>query len=539
LIHLARLLPHQSYLCATSSIKKKNNIYRGRVKKVKIVCDRYGEAKFTIFIENSKRPNRRSRKNEYSIHGFLTEKIKGSDIWIFELEEGNHNHEPTQASAHPIIRKMHKDDQFRSRIEIQKTAGMLTKHAFDLQQQEAPGNPLIMRDYYNEREDIRRRELQERSPIHALLDILTAENGENQWWTRFRTQFETDEGPLTHLFIAYRKHIEFLMRNHEVLVLDSTYKTNRFQLPVVNIIGLTPINRLFFAGSAFIKSEKIDDYVYVFNSIKNLYDVKKLPYPRTFITDGDEEIEKAMMIVFPTSGHMLCIFHVNANIQTRFRPKIRARWDQSDGPVTQFIDNNWKEFKADWMTAIDAGTPEIWKENWRNLCEKYHREYPITITYIRDNVIAKKKKKIVACWRNKHLNWGFKASSAAESMHNALKYELGNSRGDLKHVVDNMSNLLERHYREISAEIDRQSMQYIRRFSGELLSGVVKKISMHALNKVLNQITLLTPAKGQDLVELSLCTGLFRTTIRLPCAHEIKRCKEAGEPLSIDEFHPH
>jgi hypothetical protein len=60
-----------------------------------------------------------------------------------------------------------------------------------------------------------------------------------------------------------------------------------------------------------------------------------------------------------------------------------------------------------------------------------------------------------------------------------------------------MNNLLERHYREISAEINRQSIQYIRRFNGESLSDIVKKISMHALNKILNQITLLTSAKSK------------------------------------------
>jgi hypothetical protein len=88
------------------------------VKKIKIVCDRYGETKSTIPIKNSKRPNRRFRKNEYSMHRFLIEKIKGSDIWIIEFKKGNHNHESTQASAYPIIRKMHKDDQFRDRIEV-------------------------------------------------------------------------------------------------------------------------------------------------------------------------------------------------------------------------------------------------------------------------------------------------------------------------------------------------------------------------------------------------------------------------------------
>jgi hypothetical protein len=71
-------------------------------------------------------------------------------------------------------------------------------------------------------------------------------------------------------------------------------------------------------------------------------------------------------------------------------------------------------------------------------------------------------------------------------MYNILKHELGNSRGDLKYVIDNINNLFERHYREISTEIDRQFMQYIRRFSGELLFNIVKKLLIHALDKIFN-----------------------------------------------------
>jgi hypothetical protein len=215
---------------------------------------------------------------------WLPRRRKGSDIWKFTLIDGDHNHPPTHASAHPTVRKLHRDDNFHSRIRVQKTAGMLAKHGFDLQQQEDSGNPLIMGDYYNEQGNIRRQELQGRPPIHALLDTLTADN-DDEWWMRYQTEFGTEGGPLTHLFFSHGQHKELLVHNYEVLVLDSTYKTNRFKLPLVNIVGITLINRLFFAGR-FVKSEKVEDYVYVFESIKELYDVKKLPYPHTFITDG-------------------------------------------------------------------------------------------------------------------------------------------------------------------------------------------------------------------------------------------------------------
>jgi hypothetical protein len=50
------------------------------MKKIKIIYNRYSETKFTILIKNLKRPNRKSRKNEYFIYKFFTEKIKDSDI---------------------------------------------------------------------------------------------------------------------------------------------------------------------------------------------------------------------------------------------------------------------------------------------------------------------------------------------------------------------------------------------------------------------------------------------------------------------------
>ncbi len=46
---------------------------------------------------------------------------------------------------------------------------------------------------------------------------------------------------------------------------DSTYKINRFNMSLVNIVGITDINRLFFGGSIFIPGEKKKDYKLVFS----------------------------------------------------------------------------------------------------------------------------------------------------------------------------------------------------------------------------------------------------------------------------------
>jgi hypothetical protein len=85
-------------------------------------------------------------------------------------------------------------------------------------------------------------------------------------------------------------------------------------MPFVNIIGIILYNKSFFAGSAFIPSKKVLDFEYVFKIIKKVYNIAKLPYLTTFVTDGDSHIATAIGRIFFNANHILCIWHVNNNI---------------------------------------------------------------------------------------------------------------------------------------------------------------------------------------------------------------------------------
>jgi hypothetical protein len=67
------------------------------------------------------------------MYGFTEEEEKDSDIWRFILIKSDYNHEPTYANAHSTVQKLHKNANFQGRIQFQKRAGILAKHAFDLQ----------------------------------------------------------------------------------------------------------------------------------------------------------------------------------------------------------------------------------------------------------------------------------------------------------------------------------------------------------------------------------------------------------------------
>ncbi len=129
-----------------------------------------------------------------------------------------------------------------------------------------PENPTILRDIYNKRQQIRRAKLIRKIPISTLLTTLIKKRDyEDEFFTLYNTKYNIKSDYLTHLFIAHNKHINLLIENPEVLVTDSTYKTNRFNIPLINIIKITSMNRSFFSGSIFIPGEKEKDYKLVFS----------------------------------------------------------------------------------------------------------------------------------------------------------------------------------------------------------------------------------------------------------------------------------
>src|SRR6266536_4559978 len=126
-------------------------------------------------------------------------------------------------------------------------------------------------------------------------------------------------------------HSYFLIENPELLILDTTYKTNKFRIPLVNIIGMTKINRNFYTTSVFLAGKKKSDYNIVFLNLKNLYDFWKLLYPVTFVTDTYKAKIKILKKIFPEANHILCIFHINNNnILVKLKPKIKAEYNREN-----------------------------------------------------------------------------------------------------------------------------------------------------------------------------------------------------------------
>ncbi len=123
-----------------------------------------------------------------------------------------------------------------------------------------------------------------------------------------------------------------------------TYKTNKFRIPLINIIKITNINRNFYTTNIFLNNEKEKNYDIIFSNLKILYDFQKLPYSVTFITDFYKIKIKTLKKIFPKVNHILYNFHINNNILMKLKSKIKIEYNHENGFTNNNNNNNKEEF---------------------------------------------------------------------------------------------------------------------------------------------------------------------------------------------------
>ena len=94
-----------------------------------------------------------------------------------------------------------------------------------------PETPLLPQDIYNQASQIRRDIRQGYSSTEALAQNLEAKVVKHHILKDKVTK------QLQGLFWAYPESIKYLQSHHNVILIDNTYSTNRFEMPLMDIIG--------------------------------------------------------------------------------------------------------------------------------------------------------------------------------------------------------------------------------------------------------------------------------------------------------------
>nr|XP_043638123.1 uncharacterized protein LOC122609128 [Erigeron canadensis] len=108
-----------------------------------------------------------------------------------------------------------------------------------------------------------------------------------------------------------------------VIEIDATYKTNVYNMPHVEIFGVTSTGRTFSLAYAFIVNEQEANYQWVLQSLKST--LVEGFVVRVVLTDREQALMKALKVVMPEAKHLLCRFHIWQNITKHCKPALRLK----------------------------------------------------------------------------------------------------------------------------------------------------------------------------------------------------------------------
>ncbi|CAL9001323.1 unnamed protein product [Prunus brigantina] len=185
----------------------------------------------------------------------------------------------------------------------------------------------------------------------------------------------------------------------DVVVFDTTFNTNRYDLTFAPMLGVNNHGQTIVLACAFLSKETTESFIWMFEEFK-----KAMPggEPKTIITDQDAAMSRAISIAFPTTFHRLCIWHITSKFSVKLPHSAYKEYWREFQKATWDTDNK-DEFDAKWNFVVTkAGlTDHPWLSSMFDLRESWVPAYARhffaagmdQIEYMPDKYILKRWKK--------------------------------------------------------------------------------------------------------------------------------------------------
>ncbi|CAN0843566.1 PKS-NRPS hybrid synthetase cheA [Linum grandiflorum] len=317
--------------------------------------------------------------------------VKDTDIPGEERYRGFHNHKPElYKHCHPLTKDM-KNDIREMEANQMRPSDMksLVNNRYDVEQN--------ITQIYNETAKIRVGRLSGNSPTKWFL----AQAKELKYFTKFTVDKDYH---LSNVFICHPESVRMLHAWYFVVLIDSTYKTNIYRKPVVQLIGVTPVRKNFNIGLAIVTDETTETYTWILQQLKTVLGER---VPTAFVTDKEQGLGAALLDVFPTSAHLLCVWHMKRNISGYAAKLMDDRKDLGDAFVNDV-----------WGNVLYAYTEGWFWTKWAELAKGGHAE--ALVDYLQKEWIPCRHR-----WAHYHTNkvfhLGNTSTNRVESSHSSLK----------------------------------------------------------------------------------------------------------------------
>ncbi|KAI3912373.1 hypothetical protein MKX01_038435 [Papaver californicum] len=434
------------------------------------------------------------------------------DKWKVKAECGEHNHALESIPVGHSFAGRLRDDE-KQLLKDMIRSGIKPKEVLTTLKKRSKGtNKSTMRTIYNARAHLRMTEMEGRSEMQQVMKLLE-EYHYVEWHIKDE---ETDE--VKDIIWSHPDSIQLAKSFPSVLMINSTYRTSRYQMPLSEIIGVTSTGKTFTVAFLFMKAEIEERYTWALSQLKTIYEPNALP--SVFVTSGVNALVNAIKTVFPKADHILCTFQISRTVMASCKH--------------EFHNNEYSDsFIEDWEKLMQSETDVAFDEEFASFESKWIN-YPTCIQYIRDNWLGLKEH-FVSAWTNKVKHYGYTTTKTVESAHERTSSMLGSSQGTFVSCWTAIHSSITNEITTVKESLVDSLISVKPSHNLPILKDLKNHVSHLALDMLVAE-----RSRGQSIdICGSSCECSIRFTHGLPCAHEINQFEHEGQPIALSDIDPH
>ncbi|KAL6903740.1 hypothetical protein ACP4OV_004553 [Aristida adscensionis] len=158
----------------------------------------------------------------------------------------------------------------------------------------------------------------------------------------------------------------------DVVTFDTTYRTNKYEMPFAPFIGVNNHFQSTLFGGALLRDESTESFKWLFKTFKKCMNGKG---PKAILTDNCRAMEVAIADVFPDAVHRVCKWHVLKKAKERlgniysgkrssFKDDFHKLLNQS--LTSEEFEGGWKALLAKYELQKCTYLEEVWdmREKW-------------------------------------------------------------------------------------------------------------------------------------------------------------------------------
>ncbi|GJY31517.1 FAR1-related sequence 5-like protein [Tanacetum coccineum] len=155
----------------------------------------------------------------------------------------------------------------------------------------------------------------------------------------------SEDGTLKSVFWADGRSKYSYCQFGDVLVFDTTYKTNKFSFPFAPFVEVNHHGQSILFGGALLENKTETTFTWLFKQFLKCMNGSP---PVFIITDQDLAMGNAIAKVFPKTRHRFCAWHIQKHVLEHLQP-LRFRYDDFQDTYKQWIKTpNVEDFESKW-----------------------------------------------------------------------------------------------------------------------------------------------------------------------------------------------